>query len=189
VRIGLVSDTHGSTKSFEKVMSGPFRDVDLILHAGDVLHRGAGSALLERLETNSLAERINSLSIPVLIAKGNCDSEADQGVLKVPIMSPYVFLYVEGRKIMVVHGNGKREEDLEDMMTRFGLALLVHGHSHIARIKKTGAGLIVNPGTPTIPNPSSPYGKTVGVFDLESGIVEVCNVETGEAVLEGSVGA
>jgi len=66
---------------------------------------------------------------------------------------------------MVVHGDGKTDGDLEQLVKRFDLDLLVHGHSHIARIKRVDHALIVNPGTPTIPNPSSPYKKTAGVFD------------------------
>lgn len=182
-----MSDTHGSERTFRKVLSGLFRDVELILHAGDVLHRGAGSALLEGYGAGALAEAINGLRIPVLIAKGNCDSEADQRLLDIPVMSPYVFLYVEGRRIMAVHGNGRKEEDLENLVRRFRLDLLVHGHSHAARIRKAGTGLIVNPGTPTVPNPSSPYRKTAGVFDSAGGTVEIRDIETEEVVLEGSL--
>jgi putative phosphoesterase len=127
------------------------------------------------------------LPVPVLIARGNCDSDVDQLVLDAPIMSPYVFLYVEGKKIMVVHGDGKKDEDLGKLIEKFGLSLLVHGHSHIARIKKAGKGLIVNPGTPTIPNPSSPYKKTAGVFDSGRGRVEIWDIDTNEVVLEGGL--
>jgi uncharacterized protein len=188
VKIGLVSDTHGSAKTFQKALSGPLQAVGLILHAGDILHRGAGNPLSEGFETTDLAEMINGLRVPILIARGNCDSDMDQLVLETPIMSPYVFSYVEGMKIMVVHGNGKKDGDLEKLVEKFGLSLLVHGHSHIARIKKAGQGLIVNPGTPTIPNPSSPYRKTVGVFDSESGAVEIRDIETMEVVLRGGLG-
>jgi uncharacterized protein len=187
VRIGLISDTHGSVKTFREVLSGPFRDVELILHAGDVLHPGALSPFSEGYDASALAETINALRVPVLIAKGNCDSGADQLAIATPIMSPYVFVYVEGRKIMVVHGDGKREDDLENLVKRFGLSLLLHGHSHVARTKRVGAGLIVNPGTPTVPKAPDPYAKTAGVFDSARGTVEIWDIETGEIVLEGSL--
>jgi uncharacterized protein len=187
VKIGLVSDTHGSAKTFQKVLSGPFRDVELVLHAGDILYHGARNPLAEGYDTTALADAINGVKVPVLIARGNCDSDVDQLVLDMPIMSPYVFLYVEGKRIMVVHGDGKKDGDLEKLMEKFDLSLLVHGHSHIARIKKAGRGLIVNPGTPTIPNPSSPYKKTAGVFDSKSGTIEIWDIETGETVLQGAL--
>jgi len=34
MRIGIISDTHGSLASWQKVMSTLFQDVDLIIHAG-----------------------------------------------------------------------------------------------------------------------------------------------------------
>lgn len=184
MRIGLLSDTHGSAKTFQKVLSGPFREVDMILHAGDVLYHWARSPLSEGYGTAALAEALNGLRIPVLIAKGNCDSDADQLVLDMPIMSPYVFLRVEGRRIMILHGDGKKDEDFENLVKRFDLSLLLHGHSHIPRIRRAGRGLVVNPGTPTIPNPSSPYKKTAAVFDSRSGVIEIWDIETEEVVLK-----
>jgi len=184
VKIGIVSDTHGSVKTFQRVLSGTFCGVELILHAGDVLYHGARNPLTEGYDTAGLAAVINGLSVPILIARGNCDSDADQFVIDAPIMSPYVFLYVEGRRIMVVHGDGKKDGDLENLMKQFDLDLLVHGHSHIARTRRTGKGLMVNPGTPTIPNPSSPYRKTAGIFDSTSGKIEIWDIETTEVVLK-----
>lgn len=186
MRIGLVSDTHGSAGTFQKALDGPLKTAELILHAGDTLNRG-GSSVFASHGTGSLADMINGLAVPILIARGNLDSEADQDLLNVPIMSPYCFLYVEGMRIMVLHSNGKREGDLEGLVERFRLSLLLHGHTHIARIRKMREGLIVNPGTPTIPNPSSPYKKTAGLFDTTKGVVEITDIETGEVVLRGEL--
>jgi len=187
VRIGLVSDTHGSVRSFRKVLNGPFRNVDLILHGGDVLYHGARNPLTEGYDTSGLATMINDLTVPILIAKGNCDSDVDQFVIDSPIMSPYVLVSIDGRKIMVIHGDGKTDRDLANLVARFGLSLLVHGHSHTPRIRSAGSGLIVNPGTPTIPNPSSPFKKTVGIFDSADGRVEIWDIDTMNVVLEGSL--
>ena len=184
MRIGLVSDTHGSVKAFEKVMKGPFREVELILHAGDVLYHGPRNPLAEGYNTAALAEKINNLEIPIMIARGNCDADVDQLVLNVPLMSPYVVLSIDGLKLLVLHGESKKEGDFENLIGRFGLAVLVHGHSHIPRIRRVGHGLIVNPGTPTIPNPSSPFKKTAGVLDSGEGSVRIWDIDTMEVVLE-----
>jgi putative phosphoesterase len=186
--IGLISDTHGSARNFQKVLDGPFRNVELILHAGDVLHRTIGNRFVERPGTEGLADIMNRLPVPILIARGNCDSDFDQRHLNTPLMSPYVFSHIEGRRIMLLHGDGRKEEELEDMIARFRLDLIVHGHSHIARIKTAGSGLIVNPGTPTIPNPSSPFGRTVGILDTKASRVIIQEIETGRVVLEGAFG-
>ena len=187
MRIGLVSDTHGSIKAFEKVMQGPFRDVEMILHAGDVLYHGPRNPLAEGYNTSGLAERINNLELPIMIARGNCDADVDQLVLNVPLMSPYVFLSVDRLRLLVLHGEQKKEEDFANLIRQFDLAVLVHGHSHIPRIKRAGKGLIVNPGTPTIPNPSSPFKKTAGVLDSKEGTVSIWDIDTMERVIEESV--
>lgn len=183
MKIGLISDTHGSVKSFRKTMEGAFQGVEMILHAGDVLYHGARNPMADGYNTSGLADTINELEIPIMIAKGNCDSEVDQFVLNTPIMSPYVFLYIDKKRIMVLHGDNKKEEDFEGLIRKFCLTLLVHGHSHIPRIRRFENSLIVNPGTPTIPNPSSPFKKTVGVLDTAEGTVTVRDTDTQKAVL------
>ena len=186
--IGLISDTHGSAKSFQKVLDGPFKDVELILHAGDVLYHGARSRLAQGHSVDGLEGTIKRLTTPIIVARGNCDSEADERMLNIPLMSPYVFLYIDGKRIMLLHGDGRKEGDFEDLIIRFHLAVLVHGHTHIPRIRKVGAGLIVNPGTPTIPNPSSRFKKTVAILDTVLSHVMVQDIDSGETVLEGAFG-
>jgi hypothetical protein len=185
MKIGLVSDTHGSVKGFRKALEGPFRDVGMILHAGDVLYHGPRNPLADGYNTSALAEQINGLAVPIMIARGNCDADVDQLVLNTPLLSPYAFLQIDGKSILVVHGEGKSDRDLQVLVARFAISVLVHGHTHVPRIKKAGDGLIVNPGTPTIPNPSSSYGKTVGILDTKAGAVKIFDLETGEVVLEG----
>jgi len=188
VKIGLVSDTHGSARNFQRVLDGPFADVELILHAGDVLYHGAGNFLTERHSTVGVAAQINGLEKPILIARGNCDSDVDQEVLDVPMMSPYVFACVDDTRLLLLHGDGQKEADLEALVVRFRLSVLIHGHSHVARIRKVGNSLIVNPGTPTMPNPSSPFKKTVGILDTTKRLVTVRDIDTGTIVLEEAFG-
>lgn len=189
MKIGLISDTHGSAKNFQKALDGPLQGVELILHAGDVLYHGAKNPLSDGYNTVALAEKMNAVGVPILIAKGNCDSDVDQLVLNMPIMSPYVFTYIDGKRIMVVHGDNRKDADFEELIGRFDLALLLHGHTHTPRVKAVGGSLIVNPGTPTIPNPSSPFKKTVGTLDLTTGKVEIHDIDTMAVVLEGRLAA
>jgi len=59
MKIGVISDTHGSLTAWQQVLSGPFQDVDLILHAGDVLYHGPRNPLPEGYQPGQLAEAIN----------------------------------------------------------------------------------------------------------------------------------
>lgn len=163
-------------------MEGPFCNVDMILHAGDVLHHDSRNPL-----ASDLADDINALAVPILIARGNCDSDADEHMLSTPIMSPYVFLYVGKKRVMVLHGDGRNDRDLEGLIRKYHLSLLIHGHSHVPRIKRVDGSLVINPGTPTIPSPSSPYKKTVGVFDTKEGRVSIYDIDTSRIVLEDIV--
>jgi uncharacterized protein len=182
--IGLISDTHGSVKNFNRAVHGPLRDVEMILHAGDILYHGPKNAPPEGYDTPALAEALNALTVPLMIAKGNCDSEVDQLVIRTPILSPYIFLCLELKKIVVLHGENRQDPELERFMVDFDLDMVVHGHSHIPRIKRIGHRLIVNPGTPTLPNPSGPRKKTVATFDTATGQVTIRDIDNGESFLE-----
>ncbi len=165
-------------------MDGPLKGIDMLLHGGDTLSHGPRNPLPGGYDTVGLAEVLNGLETPLLIAKGNCDSEVDQAVLRIPILSPYVFLYLEGMPALVLHGDGKTEADLVEMVEKFRLCLLVHGHSHIPRIRRAGDGLLVNPGTPAIPNPGGPRKKTAGTFDTATRTVTIWDIESFEPLME-----
>jgi putative phosphoesterase len=184
MKIGLISDTHGSETMFRKVMDGPFRDVEMILHAGDLFYHGLRNPFASGHAFMSLATVLNELSIPLIIAKGNCDSDADQLVLRVPIQSPHVFLQVGGKGILLLHGDGKRDADLEELIKRFDLSFLIHGHSHLPRIKRADKGLIINPGTLSRPSPSGPRRKSVGLLDTEQGKVVIRDIENDDVLFE-----
>jgi hypothetical protein len=119
-----------------------------------------------------------------MIARGNCDADVDQLALDSPLLSPYVFVHIDQKGILVIHGEHKNDLDFENMIRRFDLSVLVHGHSHTPRIRKVGGSLIINPGTPAIPNRSSRFEKTAGVLDLARGTAQIWDIETGEVVLE-----
>ena len=184
MKIGLISDTHGSLKGFQKALDGPLSNVGMILHAGDVLYHGPRNPFADGYSTASLAEKINSLQVLMMIARGNCDADVDQLVITAPLLSPYVFLHLGRKRVLLLHGENKRDEDFEELIGRFDLDFLVHGHSHVPRISKVGGSLIINPGTPAIPNPSSPFKKTAGVLDLAAGTVKIWDIETEKVVLE-----
>ncbi|HHW29057.1 MAG TPA: phosphodiesterase, partial [Syntrophomonadaceae bacterium] len=95
MRIGIISDTHGSLSSWQKVMSTLFRDVDLIIHAGDLLYHGPRNPLPDNYQPRGVAEAVNSLTVPFVIAQGNCDAEVDQMMINWPLQAPYAFLQIE----------------------------------------------------------------------------------------------
>ena len=88
MKIGIISDTHGHEGAWTRACEKFFTGADLILHAGDVAYHGPRNPMKADYNPMGLIERINASEIPVVIAKGNCDSDVDASCLTLPILSP-----------------------------------------------------------------------------------------------------
>jgi putative phosphoesterase len=181
VKIGLLSDTHGDYKSWEKALKF-LKDCDIILHAGDVLYHGPRNPLPEGYDPKKLAEAINSCNTPILIAEGNCDAYVDQMVIDVPI-TPYVFTMIEGKRIMVNHGHLLREEEIEKIILRYSLDYFVVGHTHIPVVKKIGKCTLINPGSTSLSKREDKI-NSIGFIEIEKNRAYVINLDSGETIIE-----
>ena len=112
MKIGVISDTHGAVDAWEETINGPFRDADLIIHAGDILYHGPRNPFPKGYKGSGLADAINSSKIPILAVRGNCDSAVDQAILKIPVQGPYLLLQWEKLRIMAVHGDGLSDDEI-----------------------------------------------------------------------------
>jgi hypothetical protein len=85
---------------------------------------------------------MNASTIPILHARGNCDSEVDSLALTDPIMSPYVFLVWEGMRIVVTHGDAYPDPaGLVAQGKRWGARLIVRGETEADLLSRdTGIG-------------------------------------------------
>jgi hypothetical protein len=152
-RIGVISDTHGCASSWKKAME-IWKDVDFIIHCGDVLYHGPSNKIPENYDTLELPHLINSSKVPVLIAQGNCDSRADQDVLHWPIISPYVFAWWKKRIVLATHGvNFTRTR--EDVV-KFKPDIVFTGHTHVASINNEKGTIYLNPGSASLPKGRDP---------------------------------
>lgn len=174
MRIGLISDTHGDAEAWRKAM-GVLGECELILHAGDHLYNGAFNPVLPGYDPRALAEEMNACPVPVLHARGNCDSEVDQIALHDPIMSPYVICSLEGLTILLTHGDGMGEEELAETAKKYRARLLVRGHTHIHGLWQHPPLLVCNPGSPSLPKGDG----VASVAVLEDGEVFLLDLEGG----------
>jgi len=117
--LALVSDTHGLLRDS---VTDALRDVDLIIHAGDIGNR----SLLQRLEAIA----------PVIAVRGNVDSE----LLYLPLAE---VVSVNGRLIYVLHDLSLLDLD----PATAGFAMVVSGHSHQPRVRQKDGVFYVNPGS------------------------------------------
>lgn len=136
-RFGVISDTHGYLPDDALTV---FRQVDLILHAGDI-----GSAtILFTLETVA----------PVVAVRGNMDA------------GPWFERFGEqesvqagSRLIHLIHDLGRLHmHTLPD-----GCVAVINGHTHRSRVESKQGILFVNPGSAGAPR----YGEPASVALLQ----------------------
>lgn len=178
MRLGVTGDTHGSLTAWRRALRA-LGEVDILLHAGDILYHGPRNPLPEGHDAKQLAEAINEYDGRLVIARGNCDADIDELVLDVPIQAPYALVVVGGKYIMVHHGHLVAGHDLGGLMRRYRLDLVVTGHTHvpgIARVSEGQRGIVLNPGSPALPKTQDRRG-TVAVIDDEG--VRIIYVDDG----------
>jgi len=134
VKLGIISDTHITNnynpedlKILIDQLKGIFREVDQIIHAGDIC-------------TESFLEELKKIA-RVICVKGDLDTIVN--------LEEFIKLTAGKYNIGVIH---KPPEDIENFIKKNNLQILIHGHSHICKIEGTKFNtLILNPGSPTIP--------------------------------------
>ena len=160
--IGLISDTHipEVTHNIPTQVKEIFKDVDLILHAGDVY-------------IPSVLHELEHLA-PVLAAKGDDDYPDTMNDKRV---KENQVLTVEGVTIWLKHilwwwpNEPKKEIDPADPQYEKPPDVLVHGHTHRATIENRGGTLLINPGSATFPYYRHELG-TVALLTVSSGKAE-----------------
>lgn len=162
--IGVISDTHipeRASKIPEKVFD-IFKDVDMILHAGDLV----SCDVLDELEKIA----------PTKCAQGNIDRTCG---IKLP---KSVVFEVEGVKIGLNHGQVYPRGDTQQLKyiaMELGVEILITGHTHWSFITELEDILLLNPGSPTVPRLSDP---SVMLLKIENKKVDVEIIKIGKPV-------
>jgi len=147
VRLGVISDTHGLLRP---EVFDVFKDVDHILHAGDV---GKWDVIIE----------LQALA-PVTAVYGNVDGPEIQRLPKVAEVE------LDGFRIVVTHGDQLGSPTPDKLHEAFPSAeIIVYGHTHkplLELVDKTVT--VMNPGGAGAPR----FGllPSVGILELEPGI-------------------
>ncbi len=130
MKIGILSDTHLTrvTPAFKLLVKTHFTDVDLILHAGDMV----GLPVYEFLQP-----------LGVEAVRGNMD----EGNLKA-ILPDKKTLTFGGVKIGLIHGWGSAHGLEGRILPEFDhIDCLVYGHSHKPANHRSDGVLFFNPGS------------------------------------------
>ncbi len=130
MKIGVLSDTHLSrvTPELKDLLKSHFKDVDLILHAGDMV----GLPVYEFLKSR-----------PVEAVQGNMDQDNLRGLL------PGKKILTLGKiKIGLIHGWGSGHGLESRLLPEFdSIDCLVYGHSHTPANHWSEGVLLFNPGS------------------------------------------
>jgi putative phosphoesterase len=129
IRIGVISDTHLShpTKELQDLADGPFKEVEMILHAGDMTE-------LRVLDPFSGKK--------VVAVCGNMDSS----MVRKEFPANRV-IGAGGYKIGLTHGWGAPQGIEERISRQFeGVDCIVYGHTHHPSARKREGIFFFNPG-------------------------------------------
>ncbi len=165
MKIGLISDTHipESIPELWPHVFDQFRDVECILHAGDIYDL----SVLDRLE--SIA--------PVYAARGNGeDGSAGREIQpQDPRLKETWVIELGGFSIGLTHYIPMPEMPpgltikrwKERMFPATNLDVLVYGDTHVEQIDLIDDTLCVNPGSPTFPHNLTLQFGTIGFLFLD----------------------
>ena len=179
MKIGLISDTHGDYGSFNTAFENILRDVDIIIHAGDILNHGPRNVIPSGYAPEKLAYVINKLPVDILFVKGNCDSDVDQMLINYLIGSPYLYLIIEGFKTIVNHGNKKIDKKYFK-----NIDFYISGHTHIYNVEHIDSTIFINPGSLSIPK--NHINGTCGIIDTIANIVHIYDIFTKNILIENN---
>ncbi len=169
LRIGLISDTHipeARRELWDEVFHA-FDGLDLILHGGD-------------LHELSVLHALADLA-PVYAARGN--GEDGSGGRPVtpehPLLRESWLLELGGVRVGLTHDlpipelppNFTVERWFERRFGTTALDVCVYGHTHVEAIDVVGSTLCVNPGSPTYPRNLNTQLGTLGLLEIEDGLV------------------
>lgn len=149
--IGVLSDTHitqldQAAGLADKLMAGPFRHVDALLHAGDMVIPELESCFVD---------------IPVYSVRGNMDApRSDLPIKRIVSLGGYRLGLLHGWGAPgAVAANAYGEFDNQDVDA------IIFGHSHTPWLQRVGDVLLFNPGSATDHRGHAP-ACSVGLLEL-----------------------
>lgn len=148
MKIGVLSDTHVTSADEIPVDAlESIRDVDVILHAGDILEL-------------SVIDELRAIATVHAVC-GNMDPALTRQELPAKTT-----VQAEGKRIGLIHGSGAPFNLHRRMYAQFDdVDAIVFGHSHRPMSETVDGVLMFNPGSPTDLR-FAPY-RSFGILDIE----------------------
>ncbi len=136
MKIGVISDTHDNLDAIKRAVAYFTKEVELIIHAGDVVAPFSAKIFKE------------AKNIPVYGVLGNNDGE----LLTIEVFNKlggnvkrqFNAFTMDNRRIAVMHG--EMLEVIEALILSKMYDIVISGHTHDPKIEKKDGVLHVNPG-------------------------------------------
>lgn len=158
--IGVISDTHIPERAAKipDIVFEIFKDVDVILHAGDLV-------------SLSVKDQLNEIA-PTTCIQGNMDRYMG---INLPERKKFNF---EGVDVGLAHGEVYPRGDTQQLRyigLEMDVKVLITGHTHWSFIKELPDMLLLNPGSPTVPRLSDPSVMTIEITEnkLDAQIIKI----------------
>jgi putative phosphoesterase len=177
MKIGILSDIHGYPENFNKALS-LLKECDMILCAGDVLYHGPRNPILNGYNPQKLVLEIEKCPVPILFARGNCDAEVDLMVLKLPIMSEYIFYEKDGVRFIMLHGHTANKARLKEIADFYKAGVVISGHTHIRELEASDGTIFINPGSISVPKGDGI--PSVAIY--ENGDISFIDIRDGKVI-------
>jgi putative phosphoesterase len=153
-KIGVISDTHlyGYDKHLEGLVARYFSDMDMIIHAGDVVRPGVLDIFYAHTEN-------------FIVVCGNMDPQ--ELALTLPVKK---IIQVEDVSMGIIHGWGSPNGIRNRIQGEFtGVDAIIYGHSHEAFSGMEGGIFFFNPGSPT--NSRSSRSESMGILTIDGSAI------------------
>lgn len=155
MKIGVIADTHipDRAKEIPKAVLRDFKNVDMIIHAGDFVDL-------------SVLNNLRAVCPNIKAVWGNMDSYEIKKMLP-----EKEIIRIANYKIAVMHGYGHPNNLIELATKEFKDAnanIIIFGHTHSALNEKVGDIIYFNPGSPT-DKVFSPY-NSYGIIEINDKI-------------------
>jgi putative phosphoesterase len=147
VKIGVISDTHltGHDERLNRLADSHFRDVDLILHAGDLVDISVLDSFGGK-EVKAVCGNMDPISVRT-------------------ILPDRLILELDGYRIGLIHGWGMPFNLEQKLLKEIGhVDCLVYGHSHKPANRTKDGILFFNPGSAI--DMRFTACKTVGILEI-----------------------
>ena len=171
VKIGVISDTHIPDRGqhLPQVVLDAFKQVDLVVHAGDIISLG-------------VIDELKSVCPNVVVVAGNMDPEAVRK--KYPVKE---ILEILGYRIGAMHGSGPASNLLallKDCFKDDSCDLIIFGHSHKPMKEEIGGTLFFNPGSAI--DPAAEY-NSYGIIELKKRPASVGSIKNAQSGFEAKI--